>query len=231
MKRLIMAGVLLSALLLSGCVKETNLTEKQSNAAAEYMAGLLLKYDRNYDQKLVDMEELTDTETNFVTAVPTPTVKPQNTKDDPDLGSTDNKQDNYTLAEVIGNKDFTIDYKNYKFTNTYPENTEETYFTLIPRNGYQLLVVSFDIKNITEKVRTFNLNEDNIAYKLYTNSDTIYKPLLTLLENDMQYINVKIGAGKSKAILLVFEIKKNTDTSKVNLVISKDKKSETIKIK
>jgi hypothetical protein len=227
-----MAGIFLSALLMSGCVKESNLTVKQSNAVAEYMAGLLLKYDRNYDQKLIDIEELTNDETNIVTAAPTQGAASQNTvSSEPSTDSKNNSEDNYTLTDVIGNKNFAIDYSNYKFTNTYPEDTEETYFTLIPRNGYQLLVLSFNVKNITAAVKTFNLSEDNIGYKLYTNSNTVYKPLLTLLENDMQYINIKVGTGKTKTILLVFEISKNTDTSKMKLVISKNKKSETIKIK
>ena len=51
--------LVMSAVLLTGCVDSMpDLTAEQSDIIAEYAAGLLLKYSRHYDYKIVSEEEL-----------------------------------------------------------------------------------------------------------------------------------------------------------------------------
>jgi hypothetical protein len=60
---------------------------------------------------------------------------------------------------------------------------------------------------------------------------TVYKPLLTLLENDLQYIDITIEAGKTETVLLVFEVSKDVEISEINLIALKDERTEIIEIK
>jgi len=93
------------------------------------------------------------------------------------------------------------------------------------------LVASFLAKNISDKEKTLNLSNSKVLYQLDINVGTVYKPLLTLLENDLQYIDITIGAGKNKTVLLVFEVSKDIDISNINLIASKDDRTEIIEFK
>jgi hypothetical protein len=67
MKRLILFLILIISITLTGCIHETNITEEESDAVAEYMAGLLLKYDDKYDKALIPKDEIgIDSKTNNV---------------------------------------------------------------------------------------------------------------------------------------------------------------------
>jgi hypothetical protein len=241
MKRLKFAIIIILVLSLSGCVKEKSLTEEKSDAIAEYMAGLILKYDRNYNQEMFSTAELTsknsgNTVTQAPTQVPTPTptLAPSQFPSQGDTTAEVSDKDNssvtdYSMLDVLKKKNFDINYKSYRLTNTYPDDTDKAYFVLEPRNGYQLMVVTFTTKNLSKSSKTLNLSKDNFSYKLKIN-ETVYKPLLTLLENDLQYIDEKIGSGKTKKALLIFEISKDDKVTNGKLEVSKGKKTGSIVI-
>jgi hypothetical protein len=232
--RLIIAVFLI--LTLTGCTKEYNLTEEQTEATAEYMAGLLLRYDNNYKPSLISKEELyaqeDDASEEFEDiTTPTPTASPIEESSDDVNNEEEKTQKDYTLTEVIGVKNIEIQYSGYQICEYYPEDSSNSYFSLTPREGYQLLVTSFQAKNNSKKDKAFNLSETNVLYQLDINVGTVYKPLLTLLENDLQYIDITIKAGKTETVLLVFEVSKDVDISEINLIALKDERTEIIEIK
>lgn len=230
MKRLKLAIIILLVLSLSGCVKETKISEKQSDAVAEYAAGLILKYDRDYDQELSSQDELSNNGSNS-TAITAPAQN--STQGTTVTGTAGNNTDikTYNLTDVIGKKDFSIDYKNYKLVKCYPEDSDHAYFTLEPRDGYQLMVVSFKVKNTSKSDNKLSLSEDDINYSLSVNGKKGYEPLLTLLENDLKYIDMTIGGGKTKNAILIFEVSKNDKLSNVSLEVSQGDKSTTVVMK
>jgi hypothetical protein len=233
MKRLKLVMIFLFVLPLSGCVNEYNLTDKQSDEVAEYMAGTLLENDKEYDQKLIlpDNVQTEDINTAAVTQSPSQTSLPDNTASESDNNNAAETKKNYTLTEVIGKKGFSVKYIAYKLTEAYPENAESTYFTIEPRENYKLLVLSFKVTNTADKAKTFSPSNDDILYKLKVNDSTTYKPLLTLLKNDLQYIEVNIGSGESKNVLLVFEVPKASDLSAMKFAASKGNKAGYIILK
>jgi hypothetical protein len=233
LRRLRLLFIMLCMFTLTGCIQKYGATEELGDATAEYMAGLLLKYDENYKQDL-SPKGMIATETEKLektTDVPTPTISPIKDSATSTESETDETQKEYTLTEVIGEKNFDIEYTDYEVADTYPEDTDSTYFSLTPREGNQLIVVSFIVKNKTDKEKTLNLSKLKILYQLEVNKGTVYKPSLTLLENDLQYIDIKVASGKSEPVLLIFEASKENDMSNIKLLISKDDKSEIIEIK
>jgi hypothetical protein len=219
---------------LTGCIQEYKVTDQLGDATAEYMAGLILDSDKNYDQDLTprdDLEEETATSEEVATS-PSPMITPENgTTTSVTEGQDATTQKDYTLTEIIGEKNFEIEYTGYEITETYPEDTENTYFSLTPREGNQLIVASFIVKNKSSKKKALNLSKAEILYQLDVNESTVYKPSLTLLENNLQYIDLKIDGGKAEPVLLIFEVSKDIELTKISLLISKDGKSDTIKIK
>ena len=223
-------------------MKQVKTTEEGTEAIAEYMAGLLLKYDSNYDKTLIDINDKAadvDDSTGTLTA----------DRNDSDTSSTsgktlpdkadkeDKKGDNVntqqvSLSELIGLKEFDITYSGYEIAKFYPEKTDGTYFSVQADNGKQLLVVKFNIKNKSDKAKQINLSETEIKYHLDIAGKN-YIPWITLLDNDMQYIDMTIKAGKATEAVLIYQISNDTDPSKesVKLVVSKAEKEFAISIK
>jgi len=237
MKKLRLLIIIFFMLSLTGCIQEYKLTEQQSDATAEHMAALLLKYDEDYEPHLTPLDQLNEevSETsgengvNTTTVTPTPALDEVITENEDSEGAKVTKE--YTLTEVIGETDIEIQYSNYKICESYPEDTTNAYFSLTPVGGKQLLVASFLAKNISDQEKTLNLSNSKVLYQLDINVGTVYKPLLTLLENDLQYIDITIGAGKNKTVLLVFEVSMDIDISNINLIASKDDRTEIIEFK
>lgn len=233
MKKLSLLIIILFTLSLTGCIKKYELSEQQSDATAEYMAGLLLKYDKNYEPHLTPLDELTKVSeapkvTEAITATPTPAQEATTENSDSGVEAVAKE---YTLSEVIGVSDIEILYSGYKICESYPEDATSAYFSLTPAEGNQLLVASFSIKNQSNKEKVLDLSNSGELYQLDINVGTVYKPSLTLLKNNLQYIDITIGAGKTETALLIFEVSKDTDISDINLITSKEDRTEIIEIK
>lgn len=230
MKRIKLALIILLALSMTGCVKKYSATEEQTNAIAEYMAGLILDYDQGYKQALLPEEDLQEDVADGNQATEAPAA--DNTQTEGADSNAADSQSSATMSEVIGNRNFDITYKSYQISKTYPEDSENALFVIKHSNGYRLFIITFDIKNTADKKKTLKLTDDNISFQLQVNSDKTYSPLLTLLENDLQYIDMKIGAGMNKESLLIFEIPEKADISNAVLTVTRgDGKSAAITIK
>lgn len=237
MKRWKMAIIILMVFPLTGCIQKYNVPDNKSEAVAEYMAGLLLESDMGYKQELTSEEELnintSDEEDTGQDTEVTPTDEPATDVINSDGTNTDSNTTTQEapLTDVIGAKNFDLSYKGYKLTDTYPEDAESLGFSLNPRSGYKLLVVSFKIKNTAKTEKKFNLIKEDIVYQLVDDNGNSYEPLFTLLENDMQYVDLTIASGKSQDGVLIFEIPKNDNLTKANLSVLNGEKTVTIELK
>jgi hypothetical protein len=241
MKRLRLAAVFLLAFLLTGCIQDYKVTEEKDDAIAEYMAGLLLGSDDDYDQELIPLEEI---EGNTASVTKSPEDENSVQGEDADTSDTtegadetaDSGNDNsavqgdYTLSELIGVNNLDIQYTGFEVAETYPENSKDSYFSIDSREGYQLLVIKLSVENKSEKSVNLNLSDSDISYQLDLGGETINKPQVTFLENDLQFIDVTIKGGDKTDALLIFEIAKKVDLTNINLIVSNGKKSKIVNI-
>lgn len=232
MKRLLLVVIILLVLPLTGCIKKYTATDQQSDEIAEYMAGLLLNNDEYYDEKLVTTDKTTGDSNSSTGISQTPSLDPNSgvTQAPNNAGATDTTKVK-SITDVIGDNNFDIKYKSFNITDTYPDNSDNALFVINHSDGYKLLVVTFTITNTTGSECTLNLSDGKVDYQIDLNSDIKYSTALTLLENDLKYIKVKIAGGKSKNAILIFEVPDKADTSNISLIASKDNKSVTIKVK
>jgi hypothetical protein len=232
--------------MLTGCVQLEELTDKESDMMAEYMAGAILKNDTNYEDALTypdEIKKLLEANTDKTlelgnsveTADSSETVASTETNSTETTTSKEEQsQDSVidmNLTTEMGNGKFSITYSDYTFYDSYPSNEDNNYFTLETSSDRQLLIISFDIKNVTRKKANFNLIKSNFKYQLDINTGTIYKPMMTLLVNDIQYINLDISAGKTNKAVIVFDVYRDVDMSNINLIISNQDKTSIIKVK
>lgn len=232
---------MLCGVTLTGCAQLVDMDEQESNMVAEYMAGTVLRHTENYDEALI-YPDTTETDKNSgaaaaVTTEPTATpsaTAPAKTDESTTEEAVNSADDNDGLKEVgfsdfmnvLGKDKFDITYSKYKFYDSYP--VENDYFTIVPSKGQQLMLLTFKVKNTTDKTQTFNLSESQIIYELESADGKVYSPMMTLLEEDIQYINLKIGAGKSQKAAIVFDVSKNIDKSDLKLKISYKDKTTTL---
>lgn len=212
-------------------MQKYELNEVETDMVAEYMAGVILANNGRYIGNLLPQDEVMK-ETDSVKVV----NKTEETKTEEKTNTiksltSSKKEDNSTLNEVLNLKKLNISYKGYSIHKEYPEDKSNEYFSLPAREGYQLLVAKFDVVNNTTKNQKLNLKSNDILYQLDVNVGTVYKPLFTLLENDLRYIDINVKAEEIKEAILVFEIKKEKEIKDINLLISRGTKSEIIELK
>ena len=230
--------ILLSLILsLTGCIKEYKYTEEQTDIYAEYIAGVLLASDDNYKANLIPYYEIQEYEKEVALSTEAPTPTPD-TADPTSIPTGDTDLDemahanDYTINDVIEGEDFDIQYTGYNLQGTYPENFMDAYFSITPSEGKQLLVMSFEFKNTSNKENYINLADTRVGYQLDVSDTRTQKPMLTLLENDLQYIKLNVDAGEKETAFLIFEVSNDIDVDEgvINLRISKDDKTATISL-
>lgn len=224
----LVALMLIITLLSTGCnVSQTELTKEENDMIAEYVAGVLLRYDLRYQHKLIyETEEESTVESpspdTGMTPGPTtePTEQPDTSIDTPDDAQP--QQEYQTLAQIYENKDCTVEYISVKEYTSYPKTSEQSYFRLKATDNNKLLVLTFKITNKSEEKNTFSLIDSGIAYRLEDSQGYTEKPLLTALTNDLQYLDIEAASGESKNAVVVFEIPENADKSGYTLYVTRD---------
>ncbi len=251
MKKYLIILVALCGVILTGCAQTVDISNQESDMLAEYMAGVVLKQDSNYKEALLDLDNTQETEptdsmklensTEAVASIetvetkePTASLDSNSTKESyksVELKQSEDIANYMSLTQDMGNNKFNIDYADYALCDSYTNDTDNNYFSLETSSDRKLLVVSFDVKNLSDKTESLNLIESGFKYQLDVNTGTIYQPMMTLLVNDLQYINLDIASGETKKAVIVFDVLRDIDLSNINLIISNQDKTTIIKLK
>lgn len=238
-------GILLTAAALgvSGC-GGVHLTDKQTSEAAEYMAGLILKYDKNYTDTLVYPDE---TEEPEGTVNPAVSSDPEQNNDKNIEGSQQPSQtggkaeqqgggdttasvSEGDFADVLGVSDIKVSFKDTYVTKEYKENANSSY-AVYPSSGKKLAIVRLTIKNISAKDKKIFLTERGVEYQLKLSDGTSCSAEITAISNDLNFLNTKIKAGKRKTVLLVFSVPDSVKKVDGVLTASAEKNTATVVVK
>lgn len=252
-KKLKMIGLMIfCGGMLTGCMQTVDMTGQESNMIAESMAGLLLKYDKSYEGDLIYQEskdlraeiESKENKSKNVKTMDTSGEKASKDRNESNSGmvTTDNKNkvagkkaektgENDKLNETLENKNFKVSFQKYETSKSYDGNISNKAFSIDASNNNQLLIAHFDITNLTKKNQNFNLINSNLQYHLQVDKETFYKPLVTILVNDLQYINLDFAAQETKEAVILFEIPKDIDLSNVEMIVSNKDNWLNIKMK
>ncbi|MCR5204062.1 MAG: hypothetical protein K6E47_03335 [Lachnospiraceae bacterium] len=221
-KLLLILIAVFTAGMLSACSSDyIELSEDDTNAIAQYCAHLLLKHDSKKvaERKLLDKDELEDyykslnpeeedpTPTSELqptptpvnnTVTPEPTASPEPTAEvtpEPDLNKAE------SLTELFGMEGFTIEYKSCSISKTYSEDEN---FTITAKEGESILAFEFAIRNVGDKAKNFVSSGSKVAYALYCTNGDIYAPQISMLGNDIQFLNDEIDSDEIYTAVLLF---------------------------
>ena len=232
---------LMTSLLLSACSSDyIQLSDAESDAIAQYCAHLILKNDKNKldDRKLLDVDELKDyyeelhkndptpEVTPVAEATPTPTPLPDDTPtpteaDTPTQAPVEEVNMAESLNELYAFDDFTVEFKSVSLTKTYSENE---YSTISAKDGEMICAAEFVIKNRTSETKKFVSAGSKVAYALYCANGDIYAPSLSMLGNDIQFLNDKIEKDEQYIAVLLFIIDEKDVPEKIRVESSENGK-------
>lgn len=201
--------VLTLSLLLTGCGAEVS--EEQNRIMAEYAADLLLKYDANYQSRLLDSEEMPDSGTESEAPTEASDQEDSSSATEAESGTEDSRQpvepEVTELAGILGLEEVSITFSDCTFTDSYPsEEQPDPYVDLVADEGYTLAVLHFNIRNLSTQEREIDLLHNQVSYQLLLNGSKTAKPMLTILTEDLGTFQGTVSGEGEQPAVLVFQI-------------------------
>lgn len=233
MRRKLCIIALSAATVLGGCgTKVPDLSRLDNNVASQYVADALLRGDKHYD-------ELLEYDHSILKPTPEPTVAPtakpagssapgSDQGSDGQGGQVERKVSNVSLSELYGIPGVTIEQTTYEVKNSYGAGG---YFVITPKKGKKLAVVYFRLSNSTGKAKRVKLDGEKIDMQLYINGQSAGSPQPSLAAGDLQTFDAKIGAGKKKQGVLLFEIDKSVKIDKLEVQFGKGDSQASVAVR
>jgi len=240
-KKLLIAGISVMLCCFGGCLEATPLTDEEMDVVAEYAASLLLKFDKNYETPLYYAQEreerLTPTPTPEPTVKATPTPVAGSSTSDVNTSSGSNvaaptvtpiptptplmfheAEAGEQLTGIIAVENISVTCEGYDLLKSV-QSTE--YFSLVAKEGRQYAVVKFLLHNNSEEDIVFDASGNGLDYYIDINTGNISRVSLSMLENDMQYMEIQVPANGTAEAVLVFEIA-DTEIETMHLIVENE---------
>ncbi len=227
-------GIMLASVCFTGCATSiVALNDDENKVVARYISDKLLQNDINYKKnELVYIEPTEAPETEApATQVPAqPTAAPPETQS-PVTGGQQSEGEELKgetlkggdgvikLNEILANDEWSITYSSYDTYKTYPKKSDV--YSINASDGNQLLVLFFDIKNLTDEKIKVNLADYNLNYKLYIGENGYNSQIAVLDNGGLMYLRTSISAGKTEKAELVFEVPEGIGLDNLRLDVSK----------
>jgi len=225
-------GVLaVSACMLTGCIDSMpDMTEEQSELVAEYAADMLLKYSPNYHYRIADEEEVASAEAEMETSQEEETMQ-EESQPSQDLSQTGSGEtvsvgaetsvedgSEYDLAAFFGMDQFSIMYASCEITDAYPNAESGVGFSVTAPQGYNLLVLHFDVENLGEEAAQCDLFDQISKVTVNVNDAGYVQALGTLLTNDLTTYMEDIPAGEVADAVVVVPVEQ-TDLDEIQTAV------------
>ncbi len=232
MKKGKIIGVLaVSACMLTGCIDSMpDMTEEQSELVAEYAADMLLKYSPNYHYRIADEEEVASAEAEMETSQEEETMQ-EESQPSQDLSQTGSGESvsvgaetsvedgsEYDLATFFGMEQFSIRYASCEVTDAYPKAESGAGFSVTAPQGYNLLVLHFDVENLGEEAAQCDLFDQISKVTVNVNDAGYVQALSTLLTNDLTTYMEDIPAGEVADAVVVVPVEQ-TDLDEIQTAV------------
>lgn len=226
----ILCGVA-AGLLMMGCAAGPELTQAETELISEYAVGVLLKYDTGHGRRLTDT---TGYETEEETEEPQPEVAVEEIAEEPEPEqeetpevvdvSQDEEETQSAVSSVeayYGIPNIMINYTGWEAADSYPSQTdgETPYFSMDASSGMQLLVLKFNVQNLTGEDQNLNMMEYGATFRVSVNGEASKGALATMLVNDMQTFDGVIPASSSVDMVSIVEVPQGTNPSTIDFIL------------
>lgn len=223
---------ILAAALLTGCGSAMpDLTQEETDLISEYAVGILLKYDKKHDSRLIDTTAYEDvanvTEETSEEMLEEPEEEPEQESPADDTEVIDVSQDEETAAvpatieEYYGIEGIKFQYLGYDLTQSYPPDAdgENLFFAMDATDGAQLLVLRFMAANVSSYDQNLNMLNLGARFRVSVNGEARQNVLTTMLLDDMQSYNDVIPAGYSVELVSIVEVPQSTSVGTIDFIL------------
>ena len=208
---------------LTGCGnKIPDLSEKEMNMVTEYAAGLVLKYDANYQAKLLDDKELAEAEEMKKKVEEAAALRAEieaqaaeranNQKDQSDSSEGSSEESSAAqstpadLAEFLGLGQISVSCNGVEIKNAYPESSEEVVFAIQASPGHKLAVAHIYVTNIGSSESNLDIMGKNASFRMALNGGNAHGVMYTMLDNDFALYQGNIQPGQTLDLVLLADI-------------------------
>lgn len=241
----VIVGSLFLACALTGCGGTMpELTEEENEVITEYAVDLLLKYDKNYNNRLIDLDAYRERqailqERREALAVEDAVKEEEqeqlaSQEETSGTGTANNATEVPTASSIeafYGIDNISFSYTGYDLTYIYPEAVEDgtaAYFSMETTPGMQLLVLKFLATNISGEQKELNMLNYGMRIRINVGDGVSENALSTMLLNDLQTYNGTLGAGESTELVAIIEVPEGTPIENVAMILRSDTDSATI---
>lgn len=229
------ATILTSCLVVSltGCTSAIpELTEEEQDMVTQYMADALLKYDVNYQNSLLEEEELAialeeqrrkeeeaklqaeEQERLEQEKIEASQAEEIETTEAPKYAGTDE------MASATGIEDVEFDYLGYELVSRYPEaEGDELVFAMTPTEGNELLVMKFNLANVGASDCEIDMINLGTTFAVKVNDGRYASTLTSLLENDLSTLVTAIPMESGTEVVLISEVSEGTQIDSLILYV------------
>ncbi len=204
-------------LLLAGCAESKDLTEEQQDVIAEYAAGIVLQHDEGYARRLVKQENApvaTPAATPQATAVP---VSEEAVSEGTDEKDTTEEVSLNDLYQVEGME---ASYKSYSVCHEYTKEIRAA-------EDECMYVVSFQVKNTTQKALKVDLSKREIRYVLEADGEQYVAHMSFLKNGGMNFLKTTLKADSSEKAVVIFVLPEKAKNAKNVVLTVTDKERVT----
>lgn len=217
---------------LSGCGQTVpELTEEENDIITEYAVSLLLKYDKNYNDHLVDLsayeESVVQPEIEEPEEEPAPDEElPEEEPETEVIDATEEMEmQASSIEEFYGIEGFSFQYTGYDLISEYPAMTEDStdaFFAMEATPGMQLLIVKFQVNNQSGMDSMLDTFQYGMKVRIAVNEEDPKSALSTMLLNDLQSFNGTLEAYGQTELVAVIEVPEGTVVGNLSLVLRSD---------
>lgn len=228
------------ALSLTGCGDAMpDLTEDENEVITEYAVGLLLKYDKYHNSRLVDLSAYEE-EQDALTENEPEEENNEELEEQPDEPSADNTEvvdiseeqpTASSIEEFYGIDGFSFIYTGYDIQNEYPamaENEADAFFAMQATPGTQLLVLKFQVMNTSGMDQELNMLNYGVKSRVSLNGEAAQSVQSTMLLNDLKSYKGVLGVGEATELVAIVEVPQGAYVENISMQLRNDSDSAAI---
>ena len=225
MKKNMMAVLLILTICFSvtGCGNAIpEMSAEDMDMVTEYAAGLLLKYNSNYEPRLLNDQQLEE-EQKIQAQIAEDAARlaareaekeaakareASDTSSDAQDGASIGSPEYTDVADFLGMEGFSVSYNGVEYTQKYPQDGE-VFFSITATTNCDLAVIRLFLVNETDEDRDVNLMEMEPKFKASFNDGSYHRALSTILDDDFSNYTGTVPARGSVPLVVIVDLPKD----------------------
>ena len=228
---ILISSIIVSAIVMTGCVEKLHISDEDRELIVEGAVNAVLNHDKNYIVKMKDriVEEET---TVWINDDGSASVTEEDTTRDAQKVENDSQEETSkpdssenSSSDVFGVSGFKIESCGYEVKASYPEDVDG--FSMVATSGNKLLVMKFKVKNTSGESSKLDMLGRKNRYRCYINDSNVITAQITALPNGLNTWSDTIGAGKSKEMVLIFQVSDDIASNINSIKLSVEREGST----